>query len=140
MEDVLEVYARPHNAQYPVVCMDETSKQLIGEVEKPQPAKPGQPKRIEHEYVRNGVAQLFLEVEPLTGRSHVAAGETRTRKDWAHWIEGMLTTRYPDAKRVLLVMDYVPGNIIHLMCPSRLCALRRRTASGARLEPPPKGT
>ena len=68
MEDVLEVYARPYDPRRPVVCMDETNKQLIGEVREPLPVAPGQPERVEHEYVRNGVAQIFLEVEPLTGR------------------------------------------------------------------------
>ena len=105
MEDVLEVYARPYNSDLPVVCMDETNKQLIGEVREPLAAEPGKPARIEHEYVRNGVAQIFLEVEPLTGRCHVGARQRRTRRDWAHWIEGMLETRYADAERVVLVMD-----------------------------------
>ena len=105
MEDVLEVYARAYHPRRPVVCMDETHKQLIGEVREPLPVEPGQPERIEHEYVRNGVAQIFLEVEPLTGRSHVEAGERRTRQDWARWIEGMLERRYPEAERVVLVMD-----------------------------------
>ena len=105
MEDVLEVYARPYDPRRPVVCMDETNKQLIGEVREPLPVAPGQPERVEHEYVRNGVAQIFLEVEPLTGRCHVEAGERRTRQDWARWIEGMLERRYPEAERVVLVMD-----------------------------------
>ena len=105
MEDVLEVYARAYHPRRPVVCMDETHKQLIGEVREPLPVEPGQPERIEHEYVRNGVAQIFLEVEPLTGRSHVEAGERRTRQDWARWIEGMLERRYPEGERVVLVMD-----------------------------------
>ena len=105
MEDVLEVYARAYHPRRPVVCMDETHKQLIGEVREPLPVEPGQPERVEHEYVRNGVAQIFLEVEPLTGRSHVEAGERRTRQDWARWIEGMLERRYPEAERVVLVMD-----------------------------------
>ena len=105
MEDVLEVYARPYDPRRPVVCMDETNKQLIGEVREPLPVAPGQPERVEHEYVRNGVAQIFLEVEPLTGRCHVEATERRTRQDWARWIEGMLERRYPEAERVVLVMD-----------------------------------
>ncbi len=105
MEDVLEVYARPYAASRPVLCMDETNKQLIGEVRNKIPARPGKPERWEHEYVRNGVAQVFLEVEPLTGRRHAEAGERRTRKDWARWIRGMLRERYPQAERVLLVMD-----------------------------------
>jgi len=85
--------------------MDETCKQLIGEVHKPIPGEPGQPERIDHEYIRNGVAQIFLEVEPLTGKRHVAASEHRTRQDWALWIKGMLDERYPDAIRVRLVLD-----------------------------------
>ena len=105
MEDVLEVYARPYAASRPVLCMDETNKQLIGEVRNKIPARPGKPERWEHEYVRNGVAQVFLEVEPLTGRRHAEAGERRTRKDWARLIRGMLRERYPQAERVVLVMD-----------------------------------
>ena len=135
MENMLEVYARPttYNAQYPVVCMDETSKQLTGEVEDLQPARPSQPKRVEHEYVRNGVAQLFLEVQPLTGRSHVAAGETRTRKEWARWIEGMLTTRYPDADlstaSEILQRTHDPSQL-STSCPTRLrIAVRTRAYS-----------
>ena len=68
MEDVLEVYARPYDPLRPVVCMDETNKQLIGKVREPLPVEPGKPARIEHEYVRNGVAQVFLEVELLSGQ------------------------------------------------------------------------
>ncbi len=90
MEDVLQVYARPYDPLRPVVCMDETNKQLIGEVCAPLPTAAGQPQRVEHEYVRNGVAQIFLEVEPLSGRRHVAAGERRTRRDWALWTADML--------------------------------------------------
>ena len=105
MEDVLQVYARPYDPARPVVCMDETNKQLIGEVCEPLPTQAGQVQKIEHEYVRNGVAQIFLEVEPLNGRRHVEVGERRTRKDWAKFIRGMLQERYPDAERVVLVMD-----------------------------------
>ena len=105
MEDVLEVYVRPYEACRPVVCMDEPNKQLIGEVRQKNPARADQPELWEHEYVRNGVAQIFLEVKPLTGRRHVEAGERRTCKDWARWIRGMLTERYPQAERVVLVLD-----------------------------------
>jgi len=85
--------------------MDETNKQLIGEVQAPMACAPGRPALIDHEYVRNGVAQIFLEVEPLAGKRHVAAFEHRTRKDWAWWIKGMLDERYPNAIRVRLVLD-----------------------------------
>ena len=85
--------------------MDETNKQRIGEVCEPLPTQPGQPKRIEHEHVRNGVARICLEVEPLSGRRHVEVSERRTRKDWARWMRGMLEERYAEAERVVLVLD-----------------------------------
>ena len=105
MEDVLEVYHLPYNSDYPVVCMDESSKQLIGEVREPIPGKPGQVKKVDDEYVRYGVAEIFMEVEPLAGKRHVAVTERRTRKDWAMQIKGMLDKRYPDALKIRLVMD-----------------------------------
>lgn len=105
MEDVLEVYARSYNKEYPVVCMDESSIQLIGEVQQPIPAAPGHPKLVDDEYVRNGVASIFLEVEPLGGKRHVKITEQRTRVDWAFFIKEMLEERYPDATKVVLVMD-----------------------------------
>jgi len=105
MEDVLEVYRRPYDPNYPVVCMDESCKQLISDVAKPIPAAPGHPLLVDHEYVRNGVAEIFLEVEPLAGRRHVEVTERRGRQEWADFVRGMLDQRYPDAKKVILVMD-----------------------------------
>ncbi len=105
MEDVLAVYELPYDHDYPVVCMDESCKQLVGEVHEAIACAPGRPERVDHEYVRNGVAEIFLEVEPLTGRRHVAATEHRTGKDWAWWIKGMLDERYPNAIQVRLIMD-----------------------------------
>ncbi|MBD3239396.1 MAG: IS630 family transposase [Chitinivibrionales bacterium] len=105
MEDILDVYHRPYNPARPQVCMDESCKQLVGQVRPPIPAAPGRPRREDDEYVRNGVAEIFLEVEPLTGRRHVEVSEHRTRIDWAHFIKGMLEERYPDAEKVVLVMD-----------------------------------
>ena len=105
MEDVLEVYHLPYDPDYPVVCMDESSKQLIGEVREPVPCAPGRVARMDDEYVRNGVAEIFMEVEPLHGKRHVAITERRTRKDWALQIKEMLDERYPDAIKVRLVMD-----------------------------------
>ena len=95
----------PYDPDYPVVCMDESSKQMIGEVREPIPGRPGQPVRIDDEYVRNGVAEIFMEVEPLGGKRHVAVTEHRTRKDWAQQIKQMLDERYPEAIKVRLVMD-----------------------------------
>lgn len=105
MEDILEVYARPYNRQYPVVCMDESSMQLIGEVHEPIAAASGHPVLMDDEYVRKGVANIFMEVEPLGGKRKVKITEHRTKIDWACFIKEMLEERYTDAKKVVLVMD-----------------------------------
>lgn len=105
MEDVLAVYRLAHDPRFPVICMDESSKQLVGEVRAPIPAAPGHGQIVDHEYVRHGVATLFVEVEPLAGRRHVEVTERRTRQDWAHFIKAMLDERYPTALKVRLVMD-----------------------------------
>ena len=105
MEDVLAVYARPYDRKFPVVCMDESSIQLIGEVHEPIPAAPGHPVLMDDEYVRNGVASILLEVEPLGGKRKVKITERRTRIDWANFIKEMLDERYPSAEKVVLVMD-----------------------------------
>jgi hypothetical protein len=105
MEDVLEVYARPYDPRFPVLCMDESSIQLIGEVQKPIPAVPGQPVLVDDEYVRKGVANIFVEVEPLGGKRKVKITGRRTQIDWAYFIQEMLEERYADADKVVLVMD-----------------------------------
>ena len=105
MEDVLAVYQLPHDPLFPVVCMDESNKQLVGEVHAPIAVAPGHGRILDHEYVRNGVATLFVEVEPLAGRRHVEVTERRTRQDWARFIKTMLDERYPKAHKVRLVMD-----------------------------------
>ena len=105
MEDILDVYARPYNENFPVVCMDESSVQLIGEVTKPIAAAPGHPHLVDDEYVRNGVANIFMEVEPLGGKRHVQITERRTRIEWAHFIKSMIDKRYTNAEKIVLVMD-----------------------------------
>ena len=105
MEDVLEVYSRPYDPKRPVVCVDETFKQLIGETREPLPAKSGAVERFDHVYTRNGVASLFLASEPLTGWRHVAVTAHRRRGDWAGFVRDLLEGRYRDAERVVLVMD-----------------------------------
>lgn len=105
MEDVLEVYARSYDARYPVLCMDESSVQLVGEVQQPIPAAPGHPVLVDDEYVRNGVANIFIEVEPLGGKRTVKITEQRTQVDWAVFIREMLEERYQDAEKVVLIMD-----------------------------------
>jgi DDE superfamily endonuclease len=105
MEDVLEVYHRPYDAQRPLVCLDEASKQLIGEIEKPIPAAPGQPERVDHEYVRKGTANLFMISEPLLGWRAVHVTERRTAVDFANVVQWLLEEVHPDAEKVVLVMD-----------------------------------
>lgn len=105
MEDVLDVYQRPYDPAYPVVCMDESPKQLIGEVAHPLPSRPGSVEKLDAEYVRNGTIEIFMEVEPLAGKRHVVVTERRTKIDWAQQIKEMLDVRYPDATKVVLVMD-----------------------------------
>ncbi len=101
----MEVYQRPYDPLYPVVCMDESSKQLIGEVSAPIPAAPGHPVLMDDEYERNGVAEIFIDVEPLAGIRNVAVTERRTKIDWAKYIREMLEVRYSSADKVVLVMD-----------------------------------
>lgn len=105
MEDVLEVYHRPYDADRPVVCMDEASKQLIAEVREPLPAKPGSVAKHDSEYERRGTANLFMAVEPLVGKRTVQVTDRRTKVDWAQFVKLLLLTVYPEATIVVLVMD-----------------------------------
>ena len=105
MEDVLEVYHRPYDAQRPVVCMDECSKQLIAEVREPLPPKPGHVAKQDSEYERRGTANVFMAVEPLAGQRTTQVTERRTRVDWARFVQILLTTVYPLVEKVVLVMD-----------------------------------
>ena len=105
MEDVIEVYQRPHDPERPVVCMDESNKQLSREVREPIPAGPGQVRCEDSEWERNGVADVFMFVEPLAGKRFVSVTESRTAVDWAEQVKTLLTVHYPDAPKVRLVMD-----------------------------------
>jgi hypothetical protein len=105
MEDVLEVYQRPYDPKCPVVCMDEKPYQPLGEARSPILMKPGRPKREDSEYIRNGTCSIFIFTEPLAGRRHQEARERRTRVDWAHQIDRLLTIYDPDAEKIILVSD-----------------------------------
>ena len=105
MEDVLDVYTRPYDPQRPQVCMDETSKQLVGESRVPVSAAPGRPARHDYEYVRNGVANLFMFCEPLAGKRRVKVTERRTRIEWAQAVRELVDEGYPQADKIVLVMD-----------------------------------
>ena len=105
MEDVLDVYHRPYDPLRPMVCMDEASKQLIGEVRDPLPTRPGQIEKYDSEYKRLGTANIFMAVEPLAGRRTVRVTDRRTKLDWADFIRHLLEEVYADADCVVLVMD-----------------------------------
>lgn len=105
MEDVLEVYQRPYDPRYPVVCMDETSKQLVAEVAQPLPLQPGQPACYDDEYTREGVNNLFMFFEPLAGQRFVTVTERRTKIDWAQVVRELVDRHYPKAERIVLVLD-----------------------------------
>jgi DDE superfamily endonuclease len=105
MEDVLDVYQRPYDSKRPQVCLDEASKQLIGETRTPIPAGPGRVAREDYEYVRNGTANVFMTFEPLAGRRHVKVTDRRTKKDFAEVIRELVDEHYPQADKIVLVMD-----------------------------------
>ena len=105
MEDVLEVYQRPHDPQLPLVCLDETSKQLIIETRAPIPAKPGREARHDCEYERNGVANLFMVFAPLEGWRHVKVTDRHTAIDYAHTLRDLSDVHFPDAAKIVLVQD-----------------------------------
>ena len=122
MEDVLDVYKRPYDARRPQVCLDETSKQLIGETRSPIPAASGREARYDHEYKRNGVANLFMIFEPLAGRRRVKVTQRRTKKDWAECVREMVDEMYPEAERIVLVMDnlntHTPASLYDTFSPN----------------------
>lgn len=105
MEDVLEVYHRPYDEKRPLICLDEASRQLIGEVAQPIPAGPGRPERFDYEYVRNGTANLFMISEPLVGWRHVAVTQRRTAKDFAEVLRWLVEEVHQEAETIVLVVD-----------------------------------
>ncbi len=101
----MDVYQRPYNPLYPVVCLDETSQQLIEETRVPIAVKPGEPKKVDYEYRRNGVVDLFMIFEPLAGQRHVMITDSRKRTDFANCIEMIEDEYYPNCEKIVLVMD-----------------------------------
>ena len=130
MEDVLDVYARPHDLAVPVVCMDEKPYQLLGHARAPIPAAPGRDVKIDSEYVRCGTCSIFVWVEPLAGRRRVTARQRRTRLDFAHEVDRLLSVDYPDARRVVLVLDnlntHSTGSLYEAFVPAKAHALAQR--------------
>ena len=130
MEDVLEVYQQPPDPQRPVVCLDETFQQLIGEVREPLPATPGEVERYDSVYLRNGVASIFVAFEPLVGWRHVAVTDSRRRGDWAHFVEELLEGPYREAPTLVLVMDQLnthsPASFYEAFAPDKAKRLADR--------------
>jgi hypothetical protein len=130
MEDVLGVYTRPYDPRRPQVCLDETSRQLLGEVTPPVPVAPGRPARADYEYERNGTCNLFLVCEPLAGWRHVMVSDRRTRIDWAHCIKDLVDVHYPDAERIVLVQDnlntHTPASLYEAFGPAEAKRLADR--------------
>lgn len=105
MEETLDLYQQPYDKEEPVVCFDESSKQLIAETREPMPMKSGEPQRYDTEYTRNGTANLFMFFEPLGNWRHVEVTERRTKIDFAHCLKSLVDDFFPDAKLVHVVMD-----------------------------------
>ena len=130
MEDVLEVSTRPYDPRRPQVCLDETSRQLLGEVTAPRPVASGRPAREDYEYVREGVCNLFLVCEPLAGWRQVMVSQRRTRIDWAHCIKDLVDVHYPDAEQIVLVQDnlntHTPASLYEAFAPAEAKRLADR--------------
>ena len=128
MERVLDIYRRPYDADFPVVCMDETPRQLIGETRTPVPAAPGRPAREDYEYRRlpSSACNVFIATEPPAGRRYTEVTERRTKTDWARFLRD-IAARYPDATRITLVMDNLnthrPGALYETFEPAEAKAL-----------------
>jgi hypothetical protein len=132
MEDVLDVYTRPHDPKRPQVCLDETSRQLLADAAPPEPMVPGYRPvaREDHEYVRGGVCNLFLLTEPLGGWRHVVVSERRTRIDFARCIKELVDVHYPEAEAIVLVMDnlntHTPASLYEAFDPKEAKRLADR--------------
>jgi hypothetical protein len=105
MEDVLEVYQRPRDADFPLVCLDESSKQFLADTREPIPMEPGRPARSDYEYKRNGTANLFMVFAPLEGRRHVTVTDQRTAIDYAHMLKTIADELFPESEKIALVQD-----------------------------------
>jgi hypothetical protein len=111
MEKVLDVYKRPYNEDNPVVCMDESPKQLISEARPSSPMKPGQESRVDYEYVRHGMVNIFMANEPLKGKRMVEVTEYKTKKEWAKFVKRIADELYPNVNKITLVMDNLKTHV-----------------------------
>ena len=137
MEDVLDVYTRPYDPRYPQVCLDERPVQLLADRRPALPARPGHPARQDYEYERRGTANLFFWYEPLAGVRHVVPTQRRTMVDWAHCIQDLVEVYYPQAERIVLVMDnlntHSPASLYQAFPPAEA----KRLADKLEIHPTP---
>jgi hypothetical protein len=130
MEDVLEVYARPYDPQRPMVCVDEGGKQLIGDVRPPLPVRPGRSAKEDCEYIRGGVANMFMAFEPLAGWRHVEVTQRKTSVDFAQLLRALSDQYYPHAQRLVLVCDnlstHTPAALYEAFTPEEAMRLSKR--------------
>lgn len=130
MEDVLDVYEMPYNPAIPVVCMDEKPYQLLGEVRDSWAMRPGDDKKVDSEYTRNGTCSIFAFIEPLGGMHHVSVREHRTAKDWAEEIKYLSDVMYPNAEKIILVMDnlntHAPSSLYKVFTPEEARRIIKR--------------
>ena len=138
MEDVLAVYCRAYDASRPLVCLDEASKQLVAETREAIPVEPGQPRRVDAEYRRCGTASVFMLNAPLEGKRHVRVRERRTRKDFAEIIRELCDGLYPDAEKIVLVMDNLNTHNIASLYEAFPAAEARRLAERLEIHYTPK--
>jgi hypothetical protein len=130
MEEVLAVYTQPYDARRPWICMDEVSKQVVGETRQPLPTEPGQAPRYDYEYQRNGGCNLFMFFDPVRGWRHVGVTERRTMQDWAWALKTVVEDYYPSADLITVVLDnlntHVPAALYATFPPAEARRLRRR--------------
>lgn len=138
MEDVLDLYAEPHDPQRPKVCFDETPMQLIAETRQPLPTQPGQPLRYDYEYRRNGTCNLFVCFDFEAGWRHVAVTEQRTKLDFAHQMQWLVDERYPEAERIRVVLDNLSTHRLAALYEAFEPAEARRVARKLELHYTPK--
>jgi hypothetical protein len=138
MEDVLDVYTRPDDPARPLVCLDETSRQVLAEVRAPLPVAPGRAARHDPEYAREGVVNIFLTSAPLQGRRHVRVSDRRTRIDCAHGIQDLVDGHYPDAERIVLVLDQLNTHSPAALSEAFPPAEAKRLADKLEIHYPPK--
>lgn len=138
MEDVLEVYKQPYDPIRPVVCLDETSRQLIGEVTPGAPARPGAPATYDYEYIRNGVVDIFMMFELLAGRRYLSLTDTRTRIDFAHCLYDLSEKYYAHAEKIVLVMDNLNTHSLASLYEAFEPATARRMAERFEIHYTPK--